>query len=211
MAQNVTFDPIDFNQKTSLNYKSRIHAGKDGDYLINVLEETGWIYQKYSGFAPKKFNTPDKRDFMKIEFNPEQLSTMELKERVVYYDTLYNNNKKNIFADYHTLYTIIPSVKKPQEINELELKLQGNTNASTSQKLENSKWKLDTMWNYYYNNERLNKKNTDIVRKRITEEFKAKKTNDKEILKTLAFSLNFMEDENEVTKIISYNDLETRK
>ena len=96
MAQKVYIEPIDFNNKESLIFKSRIHAGKIKNQndntkytYIPIIEETGWIYQRYSGFAPKKFNTPDKRDFMYTHYDPKQKSCIELKNRVSYYDDIF--------------------------------------------------------------------------------------------------------------------------
>ena len=67
-TSEIVIEPINFedvSQKANKQFTTKIHLLKDGikEYPD---EETGIMYHKYSGFAPAKWNTPDKRDFIKV-------------------------------------------------------------------------------------------------------------------------------------------------
>ena len=108
---------------------------------------------------------------MYTHYDPKQKSCIELKNRVSYYDDIFEGNIKEVFGEYKSLYSILKSVKKPQQINELELKLQGNE-TTKKERFDKSKWNFDTIWNYYYNNEKLNKSNMAIVREMVKDKLK---------------------------------------
>lgn len=67
--------------------------------------ETGFIFQEFSGFAPKKFiEDPDKRDYVKIQFDPEQKACMKLKKDLSEFDEAFGTRRKMVFGKFDKLY-----------------------------------------------------------------------------------------------------------
>ena len=109
MSREFEFDTInieDAYQKSRTQFTSKINIVQD-ERKICPTEETGFIFQEYSGFAPKAFNTPDKRDFIKIHFDPNQKSCNELKDILNQYDDAFEINRPIIFGKFDRLYKFI--------------------------------------------------------------------------------------------------------
>ena len=191
-------------------------------------EETGFVFQKYSGFAPKAFIKEVKnRDFVRISLDPEQQSCTNLEKTLNEYDDSFEASRKNVFGKYDRLYKFARSVKKPKSNTEEEISDDEDEDAEKEAKeakdiketkdiqpkYNSCKMKLKMDWFYYYQGERLDKSNTNTVKKACTDSMTKNKNIDKEkrkaLLGTLTFKLNF-KDENDKTvqKDVKMDELE---
>lgn len=229
MPREIVFEQInveDIAQKSRVQFESKIFNMVNGKQVY-ADEETGFIFQKFSGFAPKAFIKEAKqRDFVRIVLDPEQGSCVELKNTLNEYDDSFEANRKNIFGKYDRLYKFGRSVKPPksntEEIisddeddgNENDTKDAKETKESLP-KYDTCKMKLKMDWFYYYNGERLDKSNSNIVKKASFDLMAKNKNFDKEkkksLLNTLTFKLNLKEDDMHVQKDVRFDELEQRR
>jgi hypothetical protein len=193
---------------------------------IYANEETGFIFQKYSGFAPKAFIKEVRdRDFVKISLDLDQESCVKLENTLNEYDDSFESSRKTVFGKYDRLYKFSLSVKKPksnsEEISEdededEEVEKESKETKETQPKFNSCKMKLKMDWYYYHQGDRLNKSNTNIVKKAVTDSMNKNKTVDKEkrkaLLSTLTFKLNFKDENNKtVQKDVKMDELEQKR
>jgi hypothetical protein len=226
MSKEIVFEPINVEdpaQKNRLQFEAKIFNMVNGKQVY-ADEETGFIFQKYSGFAPKAFIKEVKgRDFVKISLDPEQESCVKLEKTINEYDDSFEANRKNVFGKYDRLYKFSRSVKKPKSTteevisdDEEDVEKETKETKDTQPKFNSCKMKLNMDWFYYYGDERLDKSNTNIVKKAVTDSMNKNKNVDKEkrkaLLSTLVFKLNF-KDENDKTiqKEVKMDELVQRR
>lgn len=204
-GETINFE--DPSQKNKIQLDTKIFTTINGKQ-VPIIEETGFIFQKYSGFAPKKYNEEAKRDFIKITLDPEQESCNELRKILNRFDECFHQNKNKILGENADKnYEFLSSVKSPSDEKQVEGVV----------KHDNCKMKLKMDWFYYYDGERLDKLNTSKVKKTIGEFMVANKdkVSDPEkrakLLNTLTFELEFKEDDAVVKKIVKMSDLEQKR
>ena len=177
MTTLIVFETINpEEQKSKVQLESKIMYNIDGKEVYPE-EESGWIYQEYSGFAPKKFiEDPSKRDFVKFQLDPEQKSCMELKDSLTKNDDAFEINRKIIFGKFDRLYKFLPSVKPPKGKDEEELSDNEADEEIIEKPVEESKVKFDSVkmklkmdWFYYYDNKRLDSANNGAIKKAVSE------------------------------------------
>jgi hypothetical protein len=231
MSKVIEFEPINLEdpiQKAKVQFEAKIFNVADGNKTYPV-EETGFIYQEFSGFAPKKFiEDPSKRDFVKIQLDPKQKTCMDLKTDLSVYDEAYEENEKKIFGKWYKLYKYIPAVRPPKgndevlsdnedEENDNETQDMKSAKTEVKEKYETCKMKLKTDWFYYYEDKRLDKNNTNTIKKAVSELMNnAKSANmDKEkkkaAISALVIRLTFTEEGKKITKEVSMKDIEQKK
>lgn len=227
MSTQIVFAPIvPEDQKSKVQLESKIMYNVDGKEVYPE-EESEWIYQDFSGFAPKKFiEDPAKRDWIKLKLDPEQKACMNLKETLLKNDEAFEANRKMIFGKYDKLYKFLPSVKEPKGKDEDELSEDEDEekedkpieNADTKPKFDSVKMKLKMDWFYYYDDKRLDRANTSAIKKAVSELMKNTKTAnlDKEkkkaAINALLINLTFKDDEgNKKTVEVLMKDIEQRK
>ena len=228
MAKVIEFEPINLEdpvQKAKIQFEAKIFNVADGNKTYPV-EETGFIYQEFSGFAPKKFiEDPAKRDFVKIELNSEQKACIDLKRDLSEYDEAYMTNEKKIFGKWAKLYKYIPAVRPPKGADEVvsddenddEQVEKKAEKTDVRQKFESCKMKLKMDWFYYYENARLDRTNTNAIKKAVSDLMEATKSANldkdkkKAAIAALVIKLTFMEDGKKVSKEVSMKDIEQRK
>jgi hypothetical protein len=210
MSKQISVDPIDFEdekQKGKTQLLTTVKHLLNGKEVIPI-EQTPFVFHKYSKFASSKFFTPDQRNFIKMEYYKDQKNCDVIKKSIAEYDTYVKNNRSLILGKYDKLYTYIESVKVPVADEEDEL---AQTEAKEP-KEDYTKVKMNTTWSYYYkeNGLRLEKDNSIIVSKAIREALK--KNKDKKNLESLVFTLNTKTEEGKIVKkTYEYNDIEERK
>lgn len=224
MPKEIVFETINVEdpaQKSRIQFEAKIFNMLNGKQVY-ADEETGFIFQRFSGFAPKKFNPdPSKRDFVRITLDPEQEACMNLKKTLDEYDDSFEANKKNVFGKYDKLYKFSRSVKKPKTEDEEQLsddedaEKEEKEHKDTQPKFDSCKMKLKMDWFYYYQGERLDKANTNIVKKAVSDLMIKNKNIDKDrrkaLLATLVFKLNFKVDDKMVQKDVRMDELEQKK
>lgn len=207
----IVIDPINFEdatQKVNKQFTTKIHLLDNGKKEYPD-EETGIMYHKYSGFAPAKWNPPEKRDFIKVIIDPEQKSCLELEQRINDYDDALADQTQRIFGKYAKLYTIVRSIKEPKDEDELEK--EANVDKVSENKQKSVRFKMDMKWSYYYNGEPLDFKNGQLVRKAVNECLA--KNKDKNFLPALSFSLTITDEitGKQIKKLVKFDELESRK
>lgn len=222
MPKEIVFETINVEdpaQKSRVQFEAKIFNMVNGKEVY-ADEETGFIFQRYSGFAPKKFNPdPSKRDFVRFSFDPEQKSCIELKSILDNYDDVFEANRKNVFGKYDRLYKFGRSVKQPKSNDEDELSDDDEPKEKDDKdqipKFETCKMKLKMDWFYYYEGERLDKINTTIVKKAVSDLMIKNKNIDKDkrkaLIGTLVFKLKFKDGDKNIDKDVSMGELEQRK
>jgi hypothetical protein len=227
MSTQIIFETINpEEQKSKVQLESKIMYNIDGKEIYPE-EESGWFYQEFSGFAPKKFiEDPAKRDFVKFQLDPEQKSCMDLKIALLKNDEAFEENRKMIFGKFDRLYKFLPSVKPPKGKDEEELsedeaeedKPQAEISESKPAKFDSVKMKLKMDWFYYYDNKRLDRTNTNSIKKAVGELMKNTKTAnlDKEkkklAINALPIKLSFKDDQGKKETVeVLMKDIEQRK
>jgi hypothetical protein len=210
MSKQISVDPIDFEDEKQ---KGKTQLSTPVKHLLNgkeviPIEETPFVYHKYSKFASSKFFTPDQRNFIKMEYYKDQKNCDVIRKSIAEYDTYMKNNRSLVLGKYDKLYTYIESVKVPVVDEEDEL----TQSEAKEPKEDYTKVKMNTTWSYYYKDTglRLEKDNSIIVSKAIREALK--KNKDKKNLESLVFTLSTKtEDGKVVKKTYEYNEIEERK
>lgn len=226
MAHQIVFQTIDTKEQASkVQFESKIMYNVDGKEVYPE-EETDWIYQDFSGFAPKKFiEDPAKRDWVKIQLDPQQKACIELKKQLEKNDKGFEENKKQIFGKFEKIYSFLPSVKQPKGSDEDVFSDDENDEdkekpeiTETKPKYESAKFKLKMDWFYYYNDKRLDKFNTSAIKKAVSELMKNTKTANldkdkkKAAISALPITLTFKDDEGKKETVnVLMKDLEQRK
>lgn len=227
MSTQIVFETINpEEQKSKVQLESKIMYNVDGKEVYPE-EESGWIYQEFSGFAPKKFiEDPTKRDWIKVQLDPEQKTCMDLKESLLKNDEAFEANRKMIFGKFDKLYKFLPSVKAPKGKDEDELSEDEDQerdekpaeNTGTKPKFDSVKMKLKMDWFYYYDNKRLDRANTSAIKKAVAELMKNTKTAnlDKEkkkaAINALPIKLTFKDEEGKKETVeVLMKDIEQRK
>lgn len=224
MSAQIIFENINLEeQKSKVQFESKIMYNVDGKEVYPE-EETGWIYQEFSGFAPKKFiEDPTKRDWVKFQLDPEQKACVELKHNLSKNDEAFEVNRKMIFGKYDRLYKFLPSIKPPKGKDEEELSDDENaepkmTDTETKPKFDSVKMKLKMDWFYYYNDKRLDRTNTSIIKKTVSDLMKNTKNANldkdkkKAAINALLMKLTFKdEDGNKENVEVLMKDIEQRK
>lgn len=209
MQSEVKFGNINFEDNKKLIFISDIYCLDENGEKTNILEETDFIHSTYSGFDSARFNKSEDRVNVKIQYDPNQQSSIKLRERMNYFDNQFEGNKQFIFGKYHKAYNLLPSVKSKKQ----ELEFEDQEDADV--KLDNSKFKLSMKWKYYYNDEKLSNKNTTNYIEAIQNALKSSKPKTKEEKEMLLNSLNIQfelyEDDKIVKKMINYKDIVQRK
>ena len=205
----ISIVPFDFEDEKQ---KGKPQLSTIVKYIVNGKEttpliETPFIYHQYNKFASSKFYSPDKRDFIKLEYFKDQPNCNIVKETVGTFDTYVENNIKEFIHKYFNLYTPTKCVKAPSADDDDELMQE----ESKGPKEAYTKIKFNTTYSYYYKDSglRLERDNAGIVSKAIREALK--KNKDKKNLEGLVFTLNIKDNEKTVKKVFSYTDIEERK
>ena len=211
MTKEIVFEPINFedvSQKSKTQFTTKVFVMENGKKTY-ADEETKFMCHEYSGFASAKYNPPEKRDWMKIPIDPEQQSCLDIEKQVNMYDDALAASRDIVFGKYSKLYTHAYSIKNPKEEDELEAE-SADPDKIKKPKFKSLKLKLDIIWTYYLDGERLDAKNSGIVRKTISEAFA--KNKDKTIIDTLSFPLTFTDENGKsIKRIIKMSELEQRK
>lgn len=229
MSTQIIFETINpEDQKSKVQLESKIMYNIDGKEVYPE-EESGWIYQEFSGFAPKKFiEDPSKRDFVKFKLDPSQQPCMDLKESLLKNDEAFETNRKMIFGKFDRLYKFLPSVKPPKEKDEdvfsedeaedEDKPVKPVENVNQDQKFDSVKMKLKMDWFYYYNDKRLDKINSGTIKKAVSELMKNTKTANldkdkkKAAIGALPIKLIFKDDDGKKETIeVLMKDIEQRK
>lgn len=231
ITKEIVFEPIDFDaQKNQLQFAGKIFNSVNGKNTY-ADEETGFIFQKFSGFAPKAFIKEDKnRDFVRISLDPEQQSCVLLEQSINSNDDLFEANRKLVFGKFDRLYKFARSVKEPKSTSEetfTDDELDENENEKekinkekdtkdTQPKYNSCKMKLKMDWFYYYQGYRLDKINTNIVKKAVSDSMTKNKNLDKDkrkaLLNTLTFKLNIKDDNDKIIqKEVKMDELEQKR
>jgi hypothetical protein len=175
------------------------------------------MFHQYSQFAPKEIKMKNKtiyiesskRDWMKVPIFPDQEACLEVEEQINMYDDALAENRSLIFGKFDKLYTHARSIKEPKEADELEAET-ADPDKPVKPKFKSLRLKLDMVWNYYLDGERLDNSNSIEVKKEVS---KALKNGlDKTKLNSLTFKLSFKdEDGKESKRDVSMADIEQRK
>jgi len=215
MAQEseIVFNPFNFDdqsKKSQIQYTTSCHKLVNGTTTM-ADEETGFMYHKFSGFASAKFITdPEKRDFIKVQIDPAQPACVELENKVNTYDDKLHESRATVFGKFNKLYTQVRTIKEPREQDDLDAEIGGDADKQKEPKLKSLRLKLEMVWRYYYNGERLDYKNSMAVQKGVKEALSNSK--DKSIINTLSFTLKFVDDAGKLTnRVVSMSELEQRK
>jgi hypothetical protein len=226
MSKQVVFETINpEEQKSKVQLESKIMYNVNGKEVYPD-EETSWIYQEFSGFAPKKFiEDPAKRDWVKFGLDPEQKSCVELREQLTINDNAFEANRKMIFGKFDKLYRFLPSVKPPKGKDEEELSDdEDNVDkpeseaTETKPKFDSVKMKLKMDWFYYYDNKRLDRANTSAIKKAVSDLMKNTKNANldkdkkKAAICALPITLTFKDEEGKKETVdVLMKDIEQRK
>jgi hypothetical protein len=210
MSRKIVFEPIAFEddkQKKATQFTTTVGLMKDGK-KIYPDEETGFMFQEFSTFAPAKFNPSDKRDWLNIPIHEDKKECVEFMNSVNEYDEAFEKQKDLIFGKFSKLYSQSKSVKEPKEEDELEM--EANADKPKKQRFKNIKLKLKMGWNYYHDNEVLDYTNTNIIRKAVSDALA--KNNDKKLIDDIIVTLKFTsEDGKKTEKKLKMSDIESRK
>lgn len=210
MSRKIVFEPIAFEddkQKKATQFTTTVGLMKDGK-KIYPDEETGFMFQEFSTFAPAKFNPSDKRDWLNIPVHDDKKECVEFMNTVNEYDEAFEKQKDLIFGKFSKLYSQSKSVKEPKEEDELEM--EANADKPKKQRFKNIKLKLKMGWNYYHDNEVLDYTNTNIIRKAVSDALA--KNNDKKLIDDIIVTLKFTnEDGKKTEKKLKMSDIESRK
>jgi len=211
MEREIVFEPINFEdpgQKSRTQFTTKVFVMENGKKSYPD-EESGFMYHEYSNFASAKYNTPEKRDWLKVPIEPDQACCSVVEKQVEVYDDALAEARGVIFGKYDKLYTHARSIKHPKEEDELEVE-SADPDKPKKPKQKYLKLKLDTVWSYYLDGERLDIKNGQIVRKGVTEALT--KSKDKGILDTLSFTLSFTDEAGKQSKrLVKMGEIESRK
>jgi hypothetical protein len=212
------FDPINFEELAKNGaqyYSAKVLELKQGTKK-NPVEETGFMYHQYTQFAPKeikmKTNTitieSKDRNWMNVPIYPAQQACLEVEKQVNSYDDALAENHELLFDKYSVMYTHNRSIKKPKELDAMEMAaLDPN---KPKERLNKFRLKMDMVWNYYYENEKLDVKNTSDVRKIVSGALKANMS--KDMLPSLPIKLKMRDsDGNEIERNLFMRDLDQRK
>lgn len=226
MSKQVVFETINpEEQKSKVQLESKIMYNVNGKEVYPE-EETSWIYQEFSGFAPKKFiEDPAKRDWVKFGLDPEQKSCVELREQLTINDEAFEANRKMIFGKFDKLYKFLPSIKPPKGKDEEELSDdEDNVDkpetevTETKPKFDSVKMKLKMDWFYYYDNKRLDRANTSAIKKAVSDLMKNTKNANldkdkkKAAISALPITLTFKDEEGKKETVdVLMKDIEQRK
>lgn len=227
MPKEIVFEQINVEdpaQKSRVQFEAKIFNMVNGKQVY-ADEETGFIFQKYSGFAPKAFiKEANKRDFVRFTLDPEQESCVNLEKTLNEYDDSFEASRKNVFGKFDRLYKFGRSVKKPKTNTEEvvsddedeDVEKDKGEQKESQPKFNSCKMKLKMDWFYYYQGERLDKANTNIVKKAVSDSMTKNKALDKDkrkaLLNTLVFKLNFKDDNDKtVQKDVKMDELEQKR
>lgn len=225
----IIFKPVTIDVKSSSikNFDSSIMKNENGKE-VPIVEYTGIIFQKYSGYAPNAFPKPgkqelvpnpaEKRDYIKIKLDPNDSNAMELKQMLLNYDKQYESNFNLIFDQKARDY--LNKEKNNKKVNEYEFKpsikevdrdddddeepVEGAKPKSEDYYFDTCKLKLDMTWAYYYNDKKLDEHNTKIIKKAIGDKKKSLKgaTFDKNVIENIEVNLEFKdENSDEINKV----------
>jgi len=209
---NCYIDPIDFEQQKRNNseglfFETHIHKINDGK-PIPVILETGFMYHKWSQFAPKAnmFGGQTKnsdRNWIKIPINPNEINSLKLEEEINDLDDFLQEEKYNIFEKYAKLFEQKRSIYEPTKISDLDY-----IDSGTSEiKPKYLKLKFRQKWIYYYKDKLLDSDNSDIVKRAVYGSIRSK-TN----WKFSTVNLTFKNNEGKfVTESILLSDIEMIK
>lgn len=226
MSNKIIFEPINIehqNQIDKYKFISKITVNSTG-----AQEETGFIYQKFAGLAPKKFTkksvqsddiacdiSSDKRDYVRILLDPEQKACIDLKNILIKYDEAFENSKASVFGKYERLYLLQKSITlKESSINS---SINSSTESLNQILNESCIFNLDMGWNYYLKetDELLSIENTQIVKNNTSKFYNENKTlnkeEKKEKLQLLSIKLNLIDNNKIVEKDILMSDLKIKK
>ena len=157
------------------------------EYLFRVK----FIKSKYPGFSPKKFIEAKHRDFVRFSIDPAQESCLELEQRFEKLNKIHHYDEK----------------KSTDEL----VKHKSTSRLVKKHIFSKMKIKLKSTWYYYFENQKLDKSNTDIIKKAILfTAIKNRKTG-KEKIKLLINSLSFTLIIKDIEKKINMKELERKK
>jgi len=225
IMNDIEFEQVNFSNITTQDeYKIYFYAKKNNK-KINI--ETQYIYQKISGFNYKNSsigienvwdvnpnfkkknptdiftsnsNPYDKNNDVYIIIDNEQEACDELKKKLTIYDDKLNMAKDYIFGKFERLYEIQNSFYISKILSQ-----------------EYCIFSLDIGWNYYLKEtgELLSLDNYQIIKnttiKFYSENKNKSKDEKKTLLNSLSVELQFIEDNQTVTKTVSMSDISNRK
>lgn len=214
MAESrIIIDTVNFSDTTKIQFDSQIYEEKDGMKIYPLLEETGFIFQDFSGFAPKKFiKEEEKRNYVRVQLMPDQEACNELKSQLKKYDDVFETTKDTILGKWANYYKFSKSVKLPKKGNIFD-EPKPDEQASKP-KYESCRLGLNKAWHYYYEGERLDRANEFTIQKAIRElnvQLKQNKTVEPEkralAINALPITLTFKENDKRITKNVRMQDI----
>ena len=204
--EEISFE--DPSQKSKTLYTTKINKITNGR-KVYAEEETGMMFHEFPQFVSSKFTPPDKRDYMYVPIYPDQETCLDFEKSIAKYNEIFENQRERVFDKYNKLYTYMNPIK---EVRDDDIEFDIDPNKPKIQKFKKVKVKLSTCWSYYLleTNERLDQKNTQIVRKTISDALS--KNKDKSIIDTLSYQLVFTDLNGvSVKKLVKMSEIESRK
>ena len=208
-TKEIVFDPINIEEeskKQQLIYNAKVWK-MENNKKTYPENETGFMYHQYSQFASKMYYAPDKRDFIKVPIYDTK-SCKELEQELNTYDEILADSKNIIFGKYAKYYTQVNSVKETK--SEVSITDEGS---EPKHKPKFAKFKLNMAYNYYLNDEKLDFKNSSMVRNYFKNAREVNKGKDKDtIFESCIFNLKFKDENNkEYIRVVKGTEIEQRK
>lgn len=179
-----------------------------------TIYKTPYVWNKYSPYPSNKYIEDDKRTFLKLTFenyNPETNSgddrNKEIMEYLRCYEIAYSEQKKEIFNNNKKKYDayVMRIVKKPEAKKSLD-----DDDDEQAEKPFYAKINIEMLFNMYYEGEKLDQTNKNIINKKIFDG--QKRTGD--AFKTHKAGLSFklhIPNGNAETKLVEMSDIEERR
>ena len=171
-SENYYIEPVNFEEQKlknpqSLFYETTIKKFDSKKMHVSVVLETGFMYHKFSQFAPKELKSKSgdlyltyddsQRNWIKIPIDPRETTCLELEEEVNKMDDLLEIKRPHILGKFDKLFSQVRSIKEPYATHE----------KSEEIKLKYLKLKLKKKWNYYYEGLILDSIDSEIIKKLI--------------------------------------------
>lgn len=186
----------DENQKKKNQFTTSIKKVDANGKVSDIVEETDWMHHRYPGFANAKYFTPDKRDFIQIDFYPEQDTCTSLSKQIQKYDDAIEKNMESFLGKFHKLYNPVKNFKTPRVDDE-----DFDEDKKKTPRNPYFKMRLFKKWNYYFkeSGEAVDEDNSKLIIKAVTEALNTAKDKAK-AFDNLTFILNVKNDNGKIEK-----------
>ena len=193
----------DENQKKRNQFTTSIKKVDSNGKVSDIVEETDWMHHKYPGFANAKYFTSDKRDFIQIDFFPDQDTCSSLSKQIQKYDDAIEKNMESFLGKFHKLYCPVKNFKTPRVDDE-----DFDEDKKKTPRNPYFKVRLFKKWNYYFkeSGEQVDEDNSKLIIKAVTEALNTAKDKAK-AFDSLTFVLNIRNENNKIEKKkFNYNE-----